>query len=168
MRTFLIALLFSLIASPAFSQETGMALRQTEIRKEPYTDADKIGMLQEKAQVKVIKRQGGWLQIESGAPSGTLAGWVRMLSIRMGTNNAQSSDWGMKSLFNVARTGSSGTTVTTGVRGLDKEQIANAKPNPAELQKLTAYAATKPDAEQFARSGPELKPQSVPYLPESR
>ena len=85
----------------------------------------------------------------------------------MGSGNAPSSDSGMKSLFNIARTGSSGTTVATGVRGLDKEQIANAKPNPAELKKLAGYAVGKPEAEQFAHSGPELRAQPVPYLPDS-
>jgi len=132
------------------------------VKKEPFSDAQTVGTLEEKAQVRVLGRQGGWAQVESGA----LSGWVRMLSIR--TNSGQSSMVsGLKSLFNVARTGSSGTTVTTGVRGLDKEQIQNAKPNPEELKKLAALAATKPDAERFAAGSPQLKNQAIEYLPVS-
>jgi hypothetical protein len=150
--------------SPSFAQETGFAVRQTEVKKEPYSDAAAVGALPEKAQVRVLARQGGWMQIEAGAPPGTIAGWVRMLSIRMGVEQA-GGDSGMKQLFNIARTGSSGTTVATGVRGLDKEQIQNAQPNPSELRKLATYAATKADAEQFAAGNPQLKPQPLDYFP---
>jgi SH3 domain-containing protein len=159
MRTFLAALVFALCAVPAVAQETGFAVRDTEMKKEPFTDAQTVGTLAEKAQVKVLARQGGWMQVESGARTG----WVRMLSIRM--NSGQSSVVsGLKSLFNVARTGSSGQTVTTGVRGLDKEQIQNAKPNPAELKKLAAFAAARGDAERFAAGSPQLRSQKVDYL----
>jgi hypothetical protein len=158
MRTLLLFL--ALVAAPLFAQESGFAVRQTEVKKEPFSDAQTVGTLAEKAQVKALARQGGWMQIESGSVSG----WVRMLSIRMSSSQS-SDDSGLKSLFNVARTGSSGTSVATGVRGLDKEQIQNAKPNPEELKKLTGFAATKGDAEKFAAGSPQLKDQKVDYLP---
>jgi hypothetical protein len=161
MRTFLALLAFALCVSPAVAQETGFAVRQTEVKKEPFSDAETVGTLAENSQVRALARQGGWMQIESGK----LSGWVRMLSIRM--NSGQSSVMsGLKSLFSVARTGSSGTTVTTGVRGLDKEQIQNAKPNPQELNKLAAFAATRGDAERFAAESPQLKNQNVEYFPQ--
>ncbi|HXZ54653.1 MAG TPA: SH3 domain-containing protein [Burkholderiales bacterium] len=153
-------LVLVLLAAPAFAQETGYAVRETEIKKEPFTDAQTVGTLSEKAQVKVLDRQNGWMRIESG----TQSGWVRMLSIRM--NSSQSSfASGLKSLFSVARTGSSGQTVTTGVRGLDKEDIQKAKPNPAEVKKMAAFAATQSDAERFAAENPQLKNQKIDYLP---
>jgi len=152
-------LVLVLFAAPAFAQETGYAVRETEIKKEPFTDAQTVGTLAEKAQVKVLDRQNGWMRIESG----TLSGWVRMLSIRM--NSGQSSfASGLKSLFTVARTGSSGQTVTTGVRGLDKEDIKNAKPNPDEVKKLAGFAASRGDAEKFAAGNPQLKTQKIDYL----
>jgi len=162
MRSVVAALVLALGFANALAQETGFAVRQTEVKKEPFSDAQTAGTLEEKAQVKVLRRQGGWVQVESGA----LSGWVRMLSIR--TNSGQSSVVsGLKSLFNVARSGSSGTTVTTGVRGLDKEQIQNAKPNPEELKKLSALAATRADAERLAAGSPLLKNQAIEYLPAS-
>lgn len=162
MRTALAVLLFALGLAQAMAQETGYTVREIEVKKEPFSDADTVGTLPEKAQVKVLNRQGGWMQVESG----TVSGWVRMLSVRV--NSVRSSlASGLKSLFSVARTGSSGTTVTTGVRGLDKEQIQNAKPNPEELKKLSGFAATKADAERFAAESPQLKNQAVEYLPAS-
>ena len=150
-------------AAPALAQDSGFTVRKTELKAEPFSDAATVGSLAEKAEVRVLARQGGWMKVESPAASG----WVRMLAIRMaGTGESASGDSGIKSLFNVARTGSSGTAVATGVRGLDKEQIQNAKPNPAELEKLSSFRAAKRDAERFADGKPELKAQSVDYLPE--
>jgi hypothetical protein len=151
------------LAAPAPAQDGGYAVRKTEIKSEPFTDASTVGSLAEKAQVRVVARQGGWMRVESQAASG----WVRMLSIRMASGgDSRSGDSGVGALFNVARTGSSGTAVATGVRGLDKEQIQNAKPNPAELEKLSGFRAAKGDAERFADGKPALKAQSVEYLPE--
>ena len=152
-----------LAAAPAFAQETGYAVRETEVKKEPYSDAQTLGTLAEKAQVKVLDRQNGWMQIESG----TQAGWVRMLSIRMDSSSSGFMS-GLKSLFSVARTGSSGRTATTGVRGLDKEDIKNAKPNPDEVKKLAAFAASRSDAEKFAAGNPKLTTQKVDYLQASK
>jgi hypothetical protein len=161
MRTTLTALALALCAVSAIAQETGLAVRETEVKKEPYSDAQTVGTLPEKTPVKVLARQGGWMQVESG----TQSGWVRMLSIRMDSGQSSFAS-GLKSLFSVARTGSSGRTVTTGVRGLDKEQIKNAKPNPEELKKLAGFAASKGEAEQFAAGNPKLADQKIDYLPQ--
>ena len=150
-----------LVAGAAFAQDSGYAVRKTELKAEPFTDAATVGSLAEKAQVKITARQGGWMKVESPAANG----WVRMLAIRMATAESKSGDSGVGALFNVARTGSSGTAVATGVRGLDKEKIQNAKPNPAELEKLSGFSATKADAERFADGKPVLKAESVDYLP---
>ena len=150
------------LAHAAFAQDRGYAVRKTELKAEPYTDAATVGSLAEKAQVKITARQGGWMKVESQAANG----WVRMLAIRMATADSKSGDSGVGALFNVARTGSSGTAVATGVRGLDKEQIQNAKPNPAELDKLSGFRADQAEAERFADGKPALKPQSLDYLPD--
>ena len=65
----------------------------------------------------------------------------------------RSGDSGLSQLFNVARTGSSGTQVTTGVRGLEAEQIANASANAAELKKMQACAASPVAAAKVALQG---------------
>ena len=72
-------------------------------------------------------------------------------------------DTGLGALFNVAATGSSGGTVTTGVRGLSEEKLKNAKPNPQALQAAKAYASSKGEAQHFADEG-GLHPQSLEYL----
>jgi hypothetical protein len=76
-----------------------------------------------------------------------------MLALRYGSGAARAGDSGVAQLFNVARTGSSGTQVTTGVRGLDAEQIANASPNAGELKKMQKFSASPEAAAKFAAQG---------------
>ena len=144
----------------ALAQDTGYAVRATEFKAEPFSDAAGSGTLPERTQVRIVSRQGGWLKVESAAGSG----WVRLLAIRTGATEGAGGDSGLKQLFNVARSGSSGTAVATGVRGLDKEQIQNAQPNAAELEKMARFATSRSDAEQFA-TGARLAEQAIDYLP---
>jgi hypothetical protein len=69
--------------------------------------------------------------------------------------------------LNVARAGTSGRQVTTGVRGLDAEQLANAKPDAAEFRKLQGYASSRDAAARFAAQG-ELGSQNVAYPKEGQ
>ena len=87
-----------------------------------------------------------------------------MLALRFGgAGAAKPGASGLSQLFNVARTGTSGTQVTTGVRGLDAEQIANAQPNPAELAKLEKFAADRGRGRRLRRAGQARPPTAVDY-----
>lgn len=140
--------------------ESATVIRATELRRAPATDAASAGQLAENAKVETLERQGGWTRVK--APGGA-EGWVRMLALRFeGAGASRQGDSGIAQALNVARSGTSGTQVTTGVRGLDAELLANARPNPAELKKLERYAASKDAAAEFAERGP-LRAQQVSY-----
>ena len=139
--------------------EPATILKPTELKKEPATDAATLATLAENTAVDALERKSGWTRVKAGANEG----WVRMLSLRFGeAAAAKPGASGFTQLFNVARTGTSGTQVTTGVRGLDAEQLANAQPNPAELQKLEGFAADRGAAEKFAAQG-KLSAKPVDY-----
>ena len=139
--------------------EPATVIRATDLKQEPASDSATVAALAEQAAVEVVERRGGWMRVKSASGDG----WVRMLSLRLGGSAAaKPGASGVSQLFNVARTGTSGTQVTTGVRGLDAEQIANAQPNPAELAKLEKFAADRNAAEGFATQG-KLSPTSVAY-----
>ena len=140
--------------------EPATVIRATELKKEPATDAATVAQLAENATVDALERQGGWTRIKAGANEG----WVKMLALRYTAAGgaAKAGDTGLQQAFNVARSGSSGTQVTTGVRGLDESQLATARPNPAELAKLNTYTADKAAANAFAAEG-KLMPAAVPY-----
>jgi hypothetical protein len=87
-----------------------------------------------------------------------------MLSLRGYGTATRRGDNGLKSLFNFGRSGSSGFTVATGVRGLSEEDLKNAKPDIRELEMMHNYAVNKAMAERFARDA-RLKSQQLDYLP---
>ena len=137
--------------------EPATVIRATDLKKDPATDAPTVTELAESTGVDALERRGGWTRVKAGAAEG----WVKMLALRYGAAaTAKQGDTGLSQLFNVARTGSSGTQVTTGVRGLDAEQITNAQPNAAELKKMQGYAATRATAASFASQG-KLESHSV-------
>jgi hypothetical protein len=139
--------------------EPATVIRASDLKQDPATDAATIASLPENTAVDALERKGGWTRVKAAGAEG----WVRMLSLRYGgAAPAKPGASGATQLFNVARTGTSGTQVTTGVRGLDAEQIVNAQPNPNELAKLQNFAAARPAAESFATQG-KLEPQSVAY-----
>ena len=135
-------------------------IRPTELKAKPYTDAETLTTLPPRTQVEVLTRQAGWTQVRSTS----FSGWVKMLSLQL-ESSAQSKrgDNGLRSLFNVASTGRSGSTVTTGIRGLSEEQLKNTKPDPQALQAAKRYAVSREAAQRYAAEG-KLHAQSVDYL----
>jgi hypothetical protein len=154
MRSLLLLLFIPLLALA----EPATVIKTTELRQEPASDAAAVATLAESTAVEALERRSGWTRVK--APAGE--GWVRMLALRFGAGAAKPGASGVSQLFNVARTGTSGTQVTTGVRGLDAEQIAQAQPNPAELAKLQKFAASRDAAAGFAEQG-KLDAKSVDY-----
>ena len=155
MKYLAIALLLPLAALA----EPATVIKPTDLKQQPATDAATVAALAENTAVDALERKGGWTRIK--APAGE--GWVRMLALRFGAATpAKAGSSGLTQLFNVARTGTSGTQVTTGVRGLEADQIAAAQPNPAELAKLEGFAADRAAAEKFAAEG-KLAPKALDY-----
>lgn len=150
----------SLLAPAPCLAEAATVIRATELKRAPATDAESAGQLAENAKVQTLERQGGWTRVKA---AGGAEGWVRMLALRYeGGGAARQGDSGIAQALNVARSGTSGTQVTTGVRGLDAEQLANARPNTAELKKLERYSAGRDAAAAFAQRG-QLRAQQVSY-----
>ncbi len=152
MRSILLLLLLPLLAWA----EPATIIRNTELKKSPATDAPTVVELAATTAVEAYERRAGWIRVKAASGEG----WVKMLSVRYGSGVARQGSSGFAQLFNVARTGSSGAQVTTGVRGLEAEQIANAQPNAAELKKMQQFAATPEAAQKFAAQG-KLQPVAV-------
>jgi hypothetical protein len=126
--------LYLLLMLPALAwAEPATVIRATDLKQAPANDSATLAALAENTALEALERKGGWTRVKGDAGEG----WVRMLALRFGgAAPAKPGASGLTQLFNVARTGTSGTQVTTGVRGLDADQIAAAQPNPAELAKL--------------------------------
>ena len=152
-----VALLLAFLPFVALA-EPASVVRPSPLMSEPATDASKVADLPANAAVDARERRGGWIQVRTASGQ---EGWVKLLSLRYGAT-AKAGDSGITQAINVARTGSSGTQVTTGVRGLDDEKIATAQPNVAEFKKLEGFAVPATASAEFAQRG-KLQAHSVSY-----
>lgn len=154
-------LLFTLLAPLAgAATEAGSALKADEIKAEPFRDAKAVGSLKAGEGVQIVKRDGAWLQIS--APK---KGWVKMLSIRKGGAAAAGASLSGVAALASGRAGTGKIVSTTGIRGLNEEELKNATFNEQEVHALEAYLVSKSEAEKFAAKG-KLKARQVPYLEE--
>jgi hypothetical protein len=157
---FLLMSLLLPVMSPA--AETGSALKEDVLRKEPYSDALKIGNLARGETLQILDKKGAWLKVKTTKAMG----WVRLLSVKKGT--AASSNQ-IKGVWDVAsgRAGTGKVVATTGVRGLTEEDLKNARYNEAEIKKMERYTQTTQEGQQFAQKG-GLRAIKFSYLPSSQ
>ncbi len=158
----LAAVCLSVLCGLAHAGDPAYTVRDTDLRAKPFADSDSLSVIAANTKVEIMQRKSSWMQVKvSGA-----TGWVKMLSLRLGAaEQKKRGDSGLAALFNVASTGNSGSTVTTGVRGLSEEQLKNTRANPQELEAARAYAVSKAEAKRFAQAG-KLGARDMAYLPE--
>ncbi len=166
MRLLLTLVLSCLLPAVLFAEEQrATVLQQTTLRAEPYSDAAALATLSAKQQVTVIERKGGWYQVR--IPGRT--GWLRMSHVRLGdgSNTTQGSSGLSETLrfLSTGRSGSSGVTVATGIRGLDAADVANARPDHRAVNRLERYRVSQSTVESFAHSG-KLRTQPLGYISE--
>jgi len=148
------------LVSPTWAVEYAYTVRPAELKAKPYSDAQTLTSLPPRSRVEILERHAGWTHVKSTS----FSGWVKMLNLQLAPNGqGKRGDNGLSALFNVASTGRSNSTVTTGIRGLSEEQLKNTKPDPQALQAARRYAVSRQDAQRFAAEG-KLHAQHVGYL----
>jgi hypothetical protein len=141
-----------LLPGTALASERGMTIRAGELFAEPFIDAPKLGPIAANQPVTIVARKGGWLSVETGGKRG----WVRMLIVRLETAAAGTSTAAL-------RTGSTGRTIATGVKGLDEGAIRDAAIDRVQLARLEALGASESEARALAAQG-GLKENQVAAL----
>jgi uncharacterized protein YraI len=139
--------------------EAGTALKAADLKAEPFRDAQTVGSLTAGDKVEILKKQGGWFQVKSA----TGRGWVRMLSIRRGEARKASGDAAGVLGLASGRAGTGNVVATTGIRGLNEEELKAAKFNETELRKVESFAVKEAEARRFAAEG-KLATRKVEYL----
>lgn len=153
-----------LLAAPtAHAGDSGAAVKADELKAEPFRDAKTIGKLTTGDKVEILKKDGGWLQVKSAQGSG----WVRMLSIRRGAARKTSAGSEIAGLAGLAsgRAGTGRVIATTGIRGLNEEELKAAKYNEPELKLAESYITSNVEAKKFASKG-KLTARKLDYLPD--
>ncbi|OAJ71226.1 ligand-binding protein SH3 [Methylobacillus sp. MM3] len=158
LNTLLAALL--MLSGIAFAGETGTALKSDTLRKEPYADAKAVGTLKRNDKIEILTKKGAWLQIKAGKSTG----WVRLLSVKRGTQGSSNEAAGILGLA-TGRSGTGQVVSTTGVRGLNEEELKDAKFNEEEMKQLEASTISAEDGKTFVTAG-GLKARKLDYLPQ--
>lgn len=154
-RLFLTAILATNLA---WAGEPGSALKNDNLKAEPFSDAKPAGTLVRGEKLDILEKKGAWLKVKSAKSQG----WVRLLSVkRSGSGNETGGVLALAS----GRSGTGQVVSTTGVRGLNEEDLKAAKFNEEEVKTLEANTISAEEAKKYAASG-GLSAQKIDYLPE--
>ena len=159
-------LAFALVALScmAGAQEQAFTNRSTELKEQGAADGRVLATLPENTPVRVLARGGGWTRIDAGGTPG----WVRVFHLRFPAVAETSSSsgnalTGLGSALGIGKQRpQAANTATTGIRGLDKEQVQSASPDAEALRRLQSFRVDRAAAERFAREG-KLDEVSIDY-----
>ena len=154
-------LILALLATPTLGAESGSVLKNDALKAEPFRDAKTVAQLAVGDKVDILKKDGGWLQVNSARGRG----WVRMLSIRTGAARKSGADIGGLLGLASGRAGTGKVVAATGVRGLSEEELKAARFDAAQLDLVESYAVSRTQAQQFAAQG-KLRARRMDYLPQ--
>lgn len=165
---FLAVILVSL-ASGANAAEKGLIIRAGDLLAQPFIDAANAGKLTPSQPVTIVERRGAWVSVQANGKTG----WVRLLNVRLEPANAGPVIAGLappkpkpsnvNGLTSMLRTNSSSRTVTTGVKGMDEEDIRGSTPNYVQLGLLDTLGVDANDARANAGKN-KLLERKVDYL----
>ena len=149
-----------LLGSAAALAETAQLARDSQLLAQPLTNAAVVTSAKAGATLTVESRDGAWAKVKTGDGK---SGYVRLFNLP--TASGAQGDSGVGQLVSVFRTGASGTSVSTGVKGLSGEDLTDAKPDRKEVKKLDDFKVGEKDA-RLSATAQGLKEQDVAWLPE--
>ncbi len=157
--TVLAVVLFT--STHAWGAETASMIKADELKAAPFRDAKAVAKLATGDKIEILKREGAWYQVKGAKGQG----WVRMLNVRRGAAQKSSTTATATGVANLAsgRAGTGQVVATTGIRGLNEEELKAAQYNEAELKRAEAFATSKQEAQAFAQAG-KLAARQVKYL----
>lgn len=156
-----LAVMAVLAALPAVAADIGRLLKAEQLKTQPFRDATIVSNLAAGDRVEILRRQGGWFQVKSARGSG----WVRMLSVRRGQAGKASGTSEAAGLLGLAsgRAGTGKVVATTGIRGLNEEQLKAARYSESELRLSDSFVESRVDARKFAVNG-KLAARAMNFL----
>lgn len=153
--TRIVALGFLLLGFATYSLNANAQLTKAKVdlRGAPDSASKVVGSLQPETSVKIIKRQGFWLEVESKGAKG----WVKAASISFPTSTS-----GLSSL-KTGREGKGNIVSTSAARGLSSKELVSAKPDLEQVRRLESLAVDTSAASKFALQG-QLSLRTVALL----
>lgn len=139
---------------------SGITVEATALRDGGAASAAVLQQLPAQTRVSILRRQGGWYQVQTGAGQ---QGWVALLAVRF-DKSAGAKGGNIGSLLEGSTAVEPASGVATGVRGISDDQVGGAGGGSGNLslQQLDRYAVTPGSARAFAQQG-GLRSQSIAY-----
>jgi hypothetical protein len=140
-------------------------VRAGDLKAKPFVDAATAGTVSANQQLNIVGQQGAWVQVEANGTTG----WMRMMNVKRqsaqgsGRPPVRRASASAGSLF----TGSSGKTVTTGIKGVDDEDIKNSTPDMGQVAKMASLSVESAEATANARQN-GLREYQLAYLKEGK
>lgn len=152
------------VMATAALAESGTVLRATQLAAEPYADAASRGVVRGDSAVEILERDGGWYRVRTADKR---EGWVRLSNVRLGEAAAADEAGGFwASVFSfTGRAQTRTASATTGIRGLSEEEIRDAVPDNAAVERLAQFAPDDAETRRFA-ADIGLAKRDVKALPE--
>jgi len=166
-RVVVAALLALSAAASAAAERTGVVIRESTLRADPYPAAEPLATLTPGTEFSMTERAGIWARAEV---AGRDRGWVKLPDVRLAPPTAPATPAAGEAraqgpLSRIARSVTAliggrreravdrPATATIGIRGLTVADIENARPDTRALAATEDFRATRQDAIAFAREG---------------
>ena len=136
--------------------------RDNVLRSEPRIEAATVANLPNGSTGEALARQGAWVQIRSG----TTTGWLYSFNLRFGAAAGSGDGVGLVlgRVFGPRQRVS--VTSTIGIRGLDEEDLRQARFDDGQVRQLDSFAASRDQAQSHAGAA-GLDAAGVDYFGES-
>ena len=140
--------------------------KEVALRSAPADSAKTAAVLMANTPVTQPKeRNGAWVKVEAPGPH---SGWIHMFDLKSerAAPTGGTLPTALRTLGHADRSSRTSTvaTATAGVRGLDANDLANAKPDTQAVARAEKWQTSEAAARQFA-SRNKLRAQSVEDLP---
>ena len=128
--------------------------KAADLKASPAPEAKTVESVAANVSVKLLKRQGFWVEVSAGGATG----WIKLSDLNM----SAASGPGL-SAVDTGRTGKGNIVSTSAARGLSDKELTSAKPDAQQFEQLRALAVKALDAENFAQAA-GLKSRTVALL----
>ncbi|NBY29136.1 MAG: hypothetical protein EBQ71_20930 [Betaproteobacteria bacterium] len=114
----------------------------TPVLAAPEAAAKVVGNARGSAAVKVVKRQGFWLEVEAGA----VKGWVKISAVKLAAPIGPTA-------IDTGRLGSNNIVATSAARGLSAKDLLEGRSDEKAIERLNALRLEAQQIAQFAEEG---------------
>jgi len=164
-KLFFITVLCTPLIAYAAVLMTGVVFIDIKLMDTPSHNGETITTLAADSVITIEQRQGSWTKVATTE----YTGWVPTLTIRIKSvvTREDFKAAAVEVSDKIEDETNTQVVATMGIRGLDEEELKQAKFNKKQLALLESYYANKKQLTAFSQAG-ELKPKDIAYIGEEQ